>query len=142
MLGICRACGFACDVERSRKNLRRLKLCTEHVALVLWQLVRHRFISQVVDGNSAAQVYVLQRVACLAVKRDEVFPHGLESLCERLNVWRLRAYVNVYAADVQEFGMLKGTSKSIKHIGVRDAELGSEKRCLQTKMRARANFRR
>ena len=81
------------------------------------------FIAQIVDGNSAAQVDVFERVAGLAVQRDEMFPHGFEGFGERLNVRRLRADVNVYATDVNEFRMEKRTTEGVEHIGVGDAEL-------------------
>ncbi len=82
-----------------------------------------RTVAQVVDGNSAAEIDVFERVPRLAVKRQEMLPHGFESLGERLYVRSLRADVDMYAADVDEFRMKQSTPEGFEDFRVGDAEL-------------------
>ncbi len=97
---------FACHAQSFGENDGRLKIRAQHVALMLGKLICLRTIAQIVHRDAAAQVDVLERVARLAMNRHQVVPHALEGFGERLDVRRLRADVNVYAADVNQFGML------------------------------------
>src|ERR1044071_5510965 len=133
---------FACDLECCREHFRWFEVSAEHVAFVFGQLLRHRAVAQVVDGNSAAEIDVFERVPRLAVQREEMLPHGFESLGERFYVRSLRADVDVYAADVDEFGMKQPAPEGFEDFRVGDAELRGQQRGLQAQMRARADLRR
>ena len=89
---------------------------------MLWQLICLRTIAQIIHRNAAAKIDVFQRVTRLAMNRHQVIPHALESFGERLDVRRLGADVNVYAADVNQFGMLQTAAKCVEDFRRRDAE--------------------
>ena len=107
----------------------------EHVALVFRKLICLRTIAQVVHRNAAAEIDVFERVARLAMNRDQVFPHALECFGKWLDVGRLRADVNVNAADMDQIRILQDrdetppalqtkrcqTSKSAARFANRDA---------------------
>ena len=78
---------------------------------MLGQLICLGTIAEVVDGNAAAEIDVLERVPGLAMNRDEVLPHAPESFGEWLDVGRLRADVNVNTANVDQIGFLETTPK-------------------------------
>ena len=94
------------------------------------KIVGLRTIAQVIDGNAAAKIDVFERVTRLVMNRDEVFPHAFERFRKRLDVGRLRADVNVYAADVDEIRSLQAAAKSGENLRRGDAKLRREQRGL------------
>ena len=88
--------------------------------------------------DAAAEVDVFERMSGFAMERDEVFPHRFEGVGEGFDIGRLRADMDVYAANADEFGMLQSAAEGVWHFRRGDAELGGQERGLQTDVRARA----
>src|ERR1044072_6603479 len=108
---------------------------------MLRQLFGLRAVSQIIYGNAAAEIDVLEREAGLAMNGHQVVPHAPEGFRKRLDIRRLRTNMNVNSTNVNQLRMLQPTTKSFQHFRCRDAKLGSQQRRLQTKMRARADLR-
>ena len=117
-------------MQGRRKNCRRLEVRAEHVTFVFRQLICLRTVTQIVNRYAATQVDVLERVASLAMNRDEMFLHALERFGERLNVRRLRADVNVNTAYMNEVRPLQTTPKRGEHFGRRNTKLRRQQRGL------------
>ena len=86
----------------SASTTARFEIGAEHVALVFGKLIRLRTIAQVVNRNAAAEIDVLERVAGLAMNRDQMLPHAAKGFRERFDVRCLRTDVNVNAANVNQ----------------------------------------
>ncbi len=81
---------------------------------MLGQIVCLRTIAQIVHRNPAAKVDMLERQTRLSMNRHQVVPHAFESFGERLDVRCLRTDVDVYAADVDQFGMPQSAPKCVQ----------------------------
>src|SRR6266513_1849095 len=115
------------------------ELSAEQVPHMFQKLIRLRAIAEIVNRNAAAEIYVLECVARFPMNRDQMFPHAAKSFRKRLNIWCLRADVNVNAANVDQFRVLQTSPESIEHLGRRDAKLRSQQGCLQSQMGASAD---
>ena len=73
--------------------------------------IRLRSIAEIVDRDAATKIDVLEGMSGFAIDDHQVFPHASERLGERLDVWCLGSNVNVNARDMDEFGILQGTSE-------------------------------
>src|SRR6266508_4229511 len=131
--------GRAHGFNRGLHHLSRGQIGSEHVAFGVADLFGVHVVAQVIDGDTPADVDVLQFVAGLPMQPEQVIPHRRQGLDVRFGIGRLRAYVNVQPDEVDQVAALQSLNHHLAGVGRRDAELRRVERRLQSRVRARAD---